>query len=104
MYIVFPLNFKNPRSEGKACKLRKALYGLKQSPRAWFERFSGSFTNVGYRQSQADHTLFVKHSLKGTTTVIVYGDDIVVTGDNSVEVNKLKSHLSSEFEVKDLGI
>lgn len=44
------------------------------------------------------------NSLKGITTVIVYVDDIVIIGDDSEEVNKLKSHLSSGFELKDLGI
>lgn len=30
-------------------------------------------------------------------------DDIVVIGDDLEEVNRLKSHSSSEFKVKDLG-
>lgn len=79
VYMVLPPGFKIPGSEEKVCKLRKALYGLKQSPQAWFERFRGNLTKVGYIQSQADHTLFFKHSFKGTTIVIVYVDDIVVT-------------------------
>lgn len=57
----------------------------------------------GYKQSQADQTLFIKHTLKGTTTVIVYVDDIVITGDDSEEERRLESHLSNEYEVKDLG-
>lgn len=78
------------------------MYGLKQSPNAWFERFSDSLTKVGYRKSQVDHTLFVKQSLKGTTIVIVYVDDIVFTEDDPEEVNRLKSHLSSGFKVRDM--
>lgn len=35
--------------------------------------------------------------------MIVYMYDIIVTGDDSEEVHKLKAYLSSEFEVKDLG-
>lgn len=59
---------------------------------------------VGYVQSQVDHTLFVKQTQKGTTTVIVYIDDIVITGDYVGELEKLKSHFSSEFEVKHLRV
>lgn len=44
----------------KVCKLKKALYGSKQSPRAWFGRFSNFMKTVGYKQSDADHTFFVK--------------------------------------------
>ncbi|RVW78160.1 Retrovirus-related Pol polyprotein from transposon RE1 [Vitis vinifera] len=44
----------------KVCKLKKSLYGLKQSPRAWFGRFTKSMRAFGYRQSNSDHTLFLK--------------------------------------------
>ncbi|RVW43274.1 Retrovirus-related Pol polyprotein from transposon RE1 [Vitis vinifera] len=44
----------------KVCKLKKLLYGLKQSPRAWFGRFTKSMRAFGYRQSNSDHTLFLK--------------------------------------------
>jgi len=47
------------------CKLKKALYGLKQSPRAWFGRFTKVMICLGFKQSQGDHTLFVKHSESG---------------------------------------
>ncbi|GMP41364.1 hypothetical protein CsSME_00011497 [Camellia sinensis var. sinensis] len=58
----------------------------------------------GFKQSQADHTLFVKHSLHGQmTTLIVYVDDIVLTGDDVEEVPRLKEYLANEFEIKDIG-
>ena len=68
------------------CKLKKALYGLKQSPRAWFGRFARVMITMEYRQSQGDHTLFIKHSsLGGLTALLVYVDDIIVTGNDDKE-------------------
>ena len=85
-------------------KLRKSLYGLKQSPQAWFERFIKVFKLDGYSQCQADHTLFVEHSANGRLAIlIVYVDDIVVTGNHEEEINHLKHLVSKEFEIKDLG-
>ena len=43
---------------GKVCKLIKALYGLKQSPQAWFGRFLKLMEKIGYKQSDANHTLY----------------------------------------------
>jgi hypothetical protein len=41
---------------------------------------------IGYRQSQGDHTLFIKHSISGGVAIlIVYVDDIIITGDYLVE-------------------
>ncbi|CAL2268192.1 unnamed protein product [Prunus armeniaca] len=91
-------------SQEKVCRLRKSLYGLKQSPRAWFGRFSQAMQKYGYRPSQADHTLFLRHSRDGRITiVIVYVDDIIMSGDDIEEISKLKIHLTKEFDIKDLG-
>jgi len=86
------------------CKLQKSLYGLKQSSRAWFEKFTTAVNRQGYRQSQVDHTMFTRVSAKGKINVlIVYVDDIILTGDDLVEMDRLKQSLATNFEIKDLG-
>ena len=86
------------------CILKKALYGLKQSPHAWFGRFTQAMVSLGYQQSQGDHTLFIKHSQNGKLTLLlVYVDDMIITGDNEIEKQNLKERLAAQFEMKDLG-
>ncbi|RVW25573.1 Retrovirus-related Pol polyprotein from transposon RE1 [Vitis vinifera] len=87
----------------KVCKLKKSLYGLKQSLRAWFGRFTKSMRAFGYRQSNSDHTLFLKKQHGKITTLIVYVDDMVVTGNDPEERKALQNYLSREFEMKDLS-
>ncbi|RVW13780.1 Retrovirus-related Pol polyprotein from transposon RE1 [Vitis vinifera] len=87
----------------KVCKLKKSLYGLKQSPRAWFGRFTKSMRVFGYHQSNSDHILFLKKQHGKITTLIVYVDDMVVTGNDLEERKALQNYLSREFEMKDLG-
>ena len=41
-------------------KLKKSIYGLKQSPKAWFDKFSGSLRDMGYYQCYNDHALLIK--------------------------------------------
>jgi len=51
---------------------------------------------LGFKQSQGDHTLFVKHSeLGGVTVLLVYVDDITVTGDDEEEQQLLSQHLGN---------
>ena len=64
------------------CKLRKSLYGLKQSPRAWFGRFAASMKKFGYVQSNSDHSLFLKRHKGKLTALIIYVDDMIMTGVN----------------------
>ena len=72
------------------CKLKKALYGLKQSPRALFGRFTKFMMNFGYKQSNSYHTLFLKHKKGKITALIIYVDDMVVTGDDHEEISSLQ--------------
>lgn len=85
------------------CRLKKALYGLKQSPRAWFGRFTKSMKNFGYKQSNSDHTLFLRQRQGKITALIIYVDDMIVTGDDYEGISSLQNHLASEFEMKQLG-
>ena len=79
IYMNIPPGFEG-NAGNKVCKLKKALYVLKQSPRAWFGRFAKVMKEFGYKQSQGDHTLFIKHSIaRGVTTLLVYVDNIIVT-------------------------
>jgi len=103
VYMEIPPGFNSRETEGKVCKLKKSLYGLKQSPRAWFGRFRNEVCSMGYRQSNADHTLFFKHNYDKITILVVYVDDIVITGDDDKEILCLKRALARSFEVKDLG-
>ncbi|RVW46804.1 Retrovirus-related Pol polyprotein from transposon RE2 [Vitis vinifera] len=55
-------------------------------------------------RAQLDHTMFFKQSNDGRMTIlIVYVDDIILTGDNTREMDRLKKVLAIEFEVKYLG-
>ena len=58
-----------------------------------------------YKQSQREHTLFIKYSGSGRVvpTLIGYFDDIIVTGNDLMEMQLLKDQLAKEFEIKELG-
>ncbi|CAL8156129.1 unnamed protein product [Prunus armeniaca] len=102
VYMDFPIGYSNGGKMG-VCRLRKSLYGLKQSPRAWFGRLTQAMRKNGYYQSHSDHTLFVKRRNGKVTALIIYVDDVIITGDDSDEIVKLEKNLSIEFEMKSLG-
>jgi len=85
------------------CKLNKSLYGLKQASRNWNQKLTSELLLLGYTQSSADHSLFVKKFASDITVLLVYVDDVVLTGNSIAEINVAKAHLYSRFHIKDLG-
>jgi len=55
-------------------------YGLKQAPRVWFEKFRSTLLGFEFSQIQYDPSLFLQRTPKGMVVLLVYVDDIVVTG------------------------
>jgi hypothetical protein len=66
------------------------LYGLKQLPRAWFGRFTEAMKRIGYHQGNSDHTLFIKRKNERVTLLIIYVDDMIVTGDDADKIKRLQ--------------
>ena len=99
-----PPGFVTQVESSLVCKLHRFLYDLKQSSRAWFSRFSLVVQEFGKIRSTADHSVFYHHSSIGKCIyLIVYVDNIVITGTDQNGIQKLKQHLFSHFQTKDLG-
>lgn len=48
-----------------------------------------------YKESDADHTLFVKHKVNNVTSLIMYVDDMVVIGNIPNEITSLQKILEA---------
>ncbi|RVW91983.1 Retrovirus-related Pol polyprotein from transposon TNT 1-94 [Vitis vinifera] len=104
VYMEQPPGFVAQGESGLVCRLRRSLYGLKQSPRVWFSRFSSVVQEFGMLRSTADHSVFYHHNSLGQCIyLVVYVDDIVITGSDQDGIQKLKQHLFTHFQTKDLG-
>uniref|UniRef100_A0A2N9F654 Reverse transcriptase Ty1/copia-type domain-containing protein n=1 Tax=Fagus sylvatica TaxID=28930 RepID=A0A2N9F654_FAGSY len=84
------------------CLLRRALYSLKQAPRAWFAKFSSIMYQFGFSSSPHDTVLFIRCSDKGMILLLLYVDDMIITGDDHSDISNFK-FLHQQFEMKDLG-
>lgn len=103
IYMEQPLGYISPTHPDYVCKLKKALYGLKQAPRAWYGKIAEYLQFCGYLASDSDSSLFVKKQGTLHMIVLLYVDDMIITGNNEQEVAKLRAELSIRFEMKDLG-
>lgn len=84
-------------------RLDKALYGLKQTPRAWFERLTSVLRKFEFVSSRCDSSLFIRITKHHKIFILVYVDDILVTGSSSKEVSSLITALNCHLSLRDLG-
>ena len=85
-------------------RLKKALYGLKQAPRAWNEKIDAFFRRTGFHRSTADPNLYIHRESGHLTIIVLYVDDLIITGGNLDHIRKVKSALGKEFEMIDMGL
>ena len=103
IFMEQPLGFKSREHPDYVCKLKKALYGLKQAPRAWYGKLAQFLQFCGYVPSNSDPSLFFKKNGGVHVVVLLYVDDMIITGSDDAEIARLQEDMSVRFEMKKLG-
>nr|CAN63917.1 hypothetical protein VITISV_019573 [Vitis vinifera] len=89
VYMEQPLDFVAQGESLLVCRLCRSLYGLKQSPRAY----------------TTDHSVFYHHNSSGQCIyLVVYVDDITITGSDHNDLGKLKYLLGIEIAQSSSGV
>lgn len=101
VYVSQPPGFVDPDRPHHVCRLKKALYGLKQAPRAWYQELKSFLSQMGCHNSSADTSVFIYLHGSHILYVLVYVDDIIITGSSSSLVDACIHVLSSRFSLKD---
>jgi hypothetical protein len=103
VYIEQPQGFEVEDRKTHVCRLKKALYGLKQAPRVWYGRIDSFLTSLGFTKSKVDSNLYFKVMNDEPVTLLLYVDDLFLTGEEKLIAN-YKKKLVAEFEMKDLSL
>jgi histone deacetylase 1/2 len=102
VYMTQPQGFETSDST-LVCKLNKALYGLKQAQRQWFDKLTYTLIQFGFKTSKCDPSLFIFTKEKQVVYLLVYVDDLIITGSSTTLVQTLVQKLDSAFSLKQLG-
>ncbi|PKU65059.1 uncharacterized protein LOC110111181 [Dendrobium catenatum] len=103
IYMRQPPGFEDPQHPTAVCKLHKSLYGLKQAPRQWFQKFTNFLQSRGFRFSRSDPSLLIYNKSNVHIFLLIYVDDILVTGNDPAQIQLLLQDLHSHFALKQLG-
>lgn len=98
-----PPGFTNRSFSYHVCLLHRSIYGLCQVPCTWFDGFSNALFEIGFIRSLTDTSMFIHYAPYGLTILLLYVDDIIITGASSTFIYFIIARLHYRFEVKDLG-
>lgn len=77
-----PLGFIDRDHLDYVCKLCKAIYGLNQAPCRWYHELFQFFLTFGFTNSYLNISLFVLSTGDIMIYLLIYVDDIIITGEN----------------------
>ena len=102
IYMVQPPGYVSMFKK-EVCRLNKSLYGLKQSPRCWNIKIHEFLIEEQFKQNPLEHCIYMFQCSEYILIVVVYVDDLLITGNSITRVEQFKIKLSQRFEMSDLG-
>jgi hypothetical protein len=104
VYVAQPEGYVEKGKERMVLKLSKALYGLRQAPRAWNIKLDKSLKMLGFSKCASEPAVYKRGVGKTAVILGVYVDDLIVAGEDVLEIDKFKKQMTSQFEMSDLGL
>ena len=104
IYMEQPEGFEVKGKQNPVCKLKKSLYGLKQVLRQWYKKFDSFMMDHKYKRTIVDQCVYFRKFSNGNFIILLlYIDDMLIIGQDTTMINKLKNDLSQYFNMKNLG-
>eukprot|EP00253_Pinus_taeda_P027472 PITA_27472 len=100
VYIEQVEGFETFDRESHVCRLKRVLYRPKTAPLSWYTKIDNYFTGLGFTKSEVDANLYNIMVEGKLLIIIVYVDDLILTGDDHLIVS-CKEDLAREFEMKE---
>eukprot|EP00253_Pinus_taeda_P018781 PITA_18781 len=102
IYMEQPIGFIQTDSS-LVCRLKKSLYVLKQAPRAWYAKMDSFLLESGFSRCYSDNTVYTKKVGNSLIILVLFVDDLILTGSDPNLINHVKSSLKKKFEMTYLG-
>ncbi|KAL0293214.1 UNVERIFIED_CONTAM: Retrovirus-related Pol polyprotein from transposon TNT 1-94 [Sesamum radiatum] len=103
IFMDQPEGFTTDGEEQKACRLQRSIYGLKQASKSWKTHFDEVIRGNDFIKNDYDPCVYKKISGSSIVYLVLYVDDILLSGNDVKMLGDIKAWLSSQFSMKDMG-
>jgi hypothetical protein len=85
------------------CSLKKSLYGIKKSPGASYAKMEIFLFYTRFSRCHFDPNVYTKKIGIYIIILVIYVDDLIITGSDPKLLNRVKTILKKKFEMTDLS-
>jgi hypothetical protein len=85
------------------CCLKKYIYGPKQAPHVWYAKMDRFLLATVIYRCNYDNNVYTKRVDGHLIILVIYVDDLILTGSDPKLINNVKSSLKNKFDMTDLG-
>ena len=103
VYMVQPPGFEIKGKEDYVLLLLRAIYGLKQSGRSWHQDIDKYLLRLHLIPTSSDSNLYYRHTSNLWVLLILYVDDIFITGNDASSISWTCNQLQSQYQMTLLG-
>lgn len=103
VYMRLPHDTPDSSLSGAIVKLEKALYGLKQAGYEWYSHLRKTLESMNWKSDDIFPCRFVNTYGNDKYIMLIYVDDIVITGPDTTVIESIKRDIQSHFDIEDLG-
>ena len=97
IYLEQPVGHETKDRKEYVWRLLKTLYGLKQGANNWYNALYWALVELGFKRTEADHSMFYKQNGKNTTVLTIHVDDCMVAGSSEVLISKFKVDMNKKY-------
>lgn len=94
-------DFDPDATGGMVLELRKSLYGLRQSAFLWHRKITTFSKKIGFSPITADASVLISSR---SIMIALYVDDIVIFGNETQEIERVKEELKAFHPMTDTGL
>jgi hypothetical protein len=98
VYMRQPQGFVLTDTPTHVCKLKKGFNGIRQTPRAWYEKLTQRFHELGFTKNPVEPNLFQCHT-STTKIFVVFVDDLLAAATTTTWVLSWEPLLTSNYWV-----
>ncbi|MCO5548051.1 hypothetical protein L7F22_001507 [Adiantum nelumboides] len=104
VYVEQPKGFEVLDRKHDVYHLKKALYSLKQATHAWYQKIDSFLLSIGFTQTHADANLYVLMMDNALCILVLYVNDLVMTGSNLDIISWVQLQHTATFDMTNLGL